>query len=152
MLIGLWGWIDPQEVHLREVANGLWPVPWIRLGSADRVLADYAVMLMVLLNFACARQARFDALLRCGRPIRFLAGHTFTLYLSHGIVIGLWETLLPVERGSARDIVAVATAIAVVALALHPFTEVLRRRMRRALEGGAAGAPDVKKPGSARLP
>jgi len=134
VLIGAWGWIDPQETTLREVANGLWPVPWIRLGSADRVLADYAVMLMVLLNFACARQARFDALLRCARPIRFLAGHTFTLYLSHGIVIGLWETLLPVERGSARDIAAIATAVAVVTLGLHPFTEVLRRALRRGLE------------------
>lgn len=142
VLIGLWGWIDPQEVYLREVANGLWPVPWIRLGSADRVLADYAVMLMVLLNFACARQARFDALLRCARPLRFLAGHTFTLYLSHGIVIGLWETLLPVERGSARDIVAVATAIAVVTLGLHPFTEVLRRRMRRRLDAGSMRGRD----------
>jgi len=140
-LIGLWGWIDPQETVLRGVANGLWPVPWIRLGSADRVLADYVVMGMVLLNFACARQARFDALLRWARPIRFLADHTFTLYLAHGIVIGLWEALVPVERGSARDIVAVATAIAVVALALHPVTEVLRRGMRRALERGWARGP-----------
>ena len=141
VLIGLWGWIDPQETVLRGVANGLWPVPWVRLGSADRVLADYVVMGMVLLNFACARQARFDALLRWARPIRFLADHTFTLYLSHGIVIGLWEALVPVERGSARDIVAVATAIAVTALALHPVTEVLRRGMRRALERGWARGP-----------
>lgn len=140
-LIGAWGWIDPQETYLRSVANGLWPVPWIRLGSADRVLADYAVMLMVLLNFACARQARFDALLRWARPIRFLADHTFTLYLSHGIVIGVWETLLPVERGSVRDIGAVAVAIVVVVLVLHPVTEVLRRAMRRALESGWGRRP-----------
>jgi peptidoglycan/LPS O-acetylase OafA/YrhL len=104
------------------------------MGSADRVLADYAVMLLVLLNFACARQAGFDGLLRVARPIRFLAGHTFTLYLSHGIVIGLWEAVLPVERGAAQQIVVLGVAIAVVALALNPLTEMLQRGLRRVFE------------------
>jgi peptidoglycan/LPS O-acetylase OafA/YrhL len=137
VLIGLWGWFDP-EPYLRGVANGLWPFPGIRMGSADRVLADYAVMLLVLLNFACARQARFDVLLRLARPIRFVAGHTFTLYLSHGIVIGLWQTLLPIERGAPHEILAIGTAIAVVALALNPLTEALQRGLRRGLEAGFA--------------
>jgi peptidoglycan/LPS O-acetylase OafA/YrhL len=137
ILIGLWGWLDP-EPYLRGVAQGLWPFAAIRMGSADRVLADYAVMLLVLLNFACARQAGFDGLLRVARPIRFLAGHTFTLYLSHGIVIGLWEAVLPVERGAAYQIVAVGVAIAVVALALNPFTEVLQRALRRVFDAGLA--------------
>jgi peptidoglycan/LPS O-acetylase OafA/YrhL len=108
------------------------------MGSADRVLADYAVMLLVLLNFACARQARFDALLRLARPIRFLAGHTFTLYLSHGIVIGLWQALLPIERGAPHEILAIGTAIAVVALALNPLTEALQRVLRRVFDAGLA--------------
>jgi peptidoglycan/LPS O-acetylase OafA/YrhL len=142
VLIGLWGWFDP-EPWLRGVANGLWPFPGIRMGSADRVLADYAVMLLVLLNFACARQARFDALLRLARPIRFVAGHTFTLYLSHGIVIGLWQTLLPIERGATHEILAIGSTIALVALALNPFTEALQRILRRvfdaALSLGARG-------------
>jgi peptidoglycan/LPS O-acetylase OafA/YrhL len=132
VLIGLWGWLDP-EPYLRGVANGLWPFPGIRMGSADRVLADYAVMLLVLLNFACARQARFDVVLRLARPIRFLAAHTFTLYLSHGIVIGLWQSVLPVERGAAHEILAIGTAIAVTALALNPLTEALQRLLRRAI-------------------
>jgi peptidoglycan/LPS O-acetylase OafA/YrhL len=106
------------------------------MGSADRVLADYAVMLLVLLNFACARQAGLDVLLRLARPIRFLAGHTFTLYLSHGIVIGLWTSVLPIERGAAYDIVAIGTAIAITALALNPLTDALQHTLRRALEAG----------------
>ncbi len=132
VLIGLWGWFDP-EPYLRGVANDLWPFPGIRMGSADRVLADYAVMLLVLLNFACARQAGFDALLRLARPIRFLAGHTFTLYLSHGIVIGLWQSLLPIERGATHEILAIGTAIAVVALALNPLTEKVQSMLRHIL-------------------
>jgi len=137
VLIGLWGWLDP-EPYLRGVANAWWPFHGIRMGSADRVLADYAVMLFVLLNFACARQAGFDVLPRLARPIRFLAGHTFTLYLSHGIVIGLWQSVLPIERGAAYEIVEIGTAIAVTALALNPLTETLQRRLRRAFDAGLA--------------
>jgi peptidoglycan/LPS O-acetylase OafA/YrhL len=137
VLIGLWGWTDP-ETYLRGVANGLWPFPGIRMGSADRVLADYAVMVLVLMNFACARQAGFDVLLRLARPIRFVAGHTFTLYLSHGVVIGLWQAVFPVERGATYDIVAIAAAIALVALALNPLTEALQRVLRRVFEAGLA--------------
>lgn len=137
VLIGLWGWLDP-EPYLRGVANAWWPFPGIRMGSADRVLADYAVMVLVLLNFACARQAGFDAILRLARPIRFLAAHTFTLYLSHGIVIGLWQSVLPIERGAGYEIVAIGTAIAVTALALNPLTEALQRGLRRAFDAGLA--------------
>jgi peptidoglycan/LPS O-acetylase OafA/YrhL len=108
------------------------------MGSADRVLADYAVMILVLLNFACARQARFDGLLRLARPIRFVAGHTFTLYLSHGVVIGLWQAVFPVERGAAHEIVAIGAAIALTALALNPLTEALQRVLRRVFDAGLA--------------
>jgi peptidoglycan/LPS O-acetylase OafA/YrhL len=129
-LVGLWGWLDP-EPYLRAVANGLWPFPGIRMGSADRVLADYAVALLVLVNFACARQAGFDGLLRLARPIRFLAAHTFILYLSHGVVIGFWRTAWPVERGTAQAIVPIAVAIALTALALNPLTARLQGWLRR---------------------
>lgn len=132
-LIGLWGWLD-LEPWLRGVANGLWPFAGIRMGSADRVLADYAVMIMVLVHFACARRAGFDLLLRWARPIRFVSAHTFTLYLSHGIVIGLWQTVFPIERGAAHEIVAIGAAIALTTLALQPLTVVLQRTLRKGLE------------------
>jgi peptidoglycan/LPS O-acetylase OafA/YrhL len=130
VLVGLWGWLDPEPV-LRLIAQEAWPFAGIRMGSADRVLADYPVALLVLLNFACARHAGFEFLRHCARPIRFLAAHTFTLYLSHGVVIGLWQSLLPIEPGSIRDIVGIGVAIAVVALALNPLTEGLQRVLRR---------------------
>lgn len=125
VLVGLWGWCDP-EPWLRELAQAAWPFAGIRMGSADRVLADYPVALLVLVNFACARHAGFGFLVRWARPIRFLSAHTFTLYLSHAIVIGLWQSLLPIERGAAHEIVAIAAAIAVTALVLNPLTEALR--------------------------
>lgn len=136
-LILLWGWFDP-EPWLRGVAQSLWPFAGIRMGSADRVLADYPVALLVLLNFACARHAGFERLLRLERPIRYLAAHTFTLYLSHALVIGLWQTLLPIERGAAHEIVAIGAAIVLTALALNPLTLVLQRKMQRGLTAALA--------------
>jgi peptidoglycan/LPS O-acetylase OafA/YrhL len=135
ILIGIWGWLDP-EPYLRGVANGLWPFHALRLGSADRVLADYPVALLVLLHFACARRAGFDRLLALARPIRFLAAHTFTLYLSHGVVIGFVQTVWPLERGSAQAIVSVAAAIALTALALNPLTVRLQRYLKRRFDAG----------------
>ena len=126
MAVALWGWFDP-EPYLRTLANAAWPLDGIRLGSADRVLADYAVCIMVLLNFACARHAGLGALLRAGPAIRRLSAHTFTLYLSHALVIGVWMAALPVERGHWLDIAAIGCAIAVTTLCLQPLTEALQR-------------------------
>jgi hypothetical protein len=101
------------------------------MGSADRVLADYAVGLMVLLNFAGARHARFALLERAAPAIRRLSAHTFTLYLSHGVVIGLWETVFPVQRGRFADIFDIALAIVLVTVMLQPLTETLQRVLWR---------------------
>ncbi|QJE01438.1 acyltransferase family protein [Massilia forsythiae] len=128
LLMALWGWLDPEPA-LRQVANGAWPFTAIRLGSADRVLADYAVMLIVLANFACARHAGFGLLERLRSPVRRMSAHTFTLYLSHGVVIGAWQTLVPIERGQPGTILALAAAIALVTVALQPLTVALQRAL-----------------------
>ena len=89
-----------------------WPFPGLPLGSADRFLGDYAVCAIVLLNFACARDAGFTALLRIAPAVRMLASYTFTLYLSHAMVIGVWLAVYPHERTSNADLLALAAAIA----------------------------------------
>jgi len=142
----LWGCFDP-EPWLRGVAQSLWPFAGIRMGSADRVLADYPVALLVLLHFACARYAGFGLLLRFAAPIRFLAAHTFTLYLSHTLVIGLWQSLWPIERGAAHDILAIGAAIVVVALVLNPLTVALQARLQRVLFAGSKKASSLRRQG-----
>ena len=47
-------------------------------------------------------------------------------------------SVLPIERGAAYEIVAIGTAIAVVALALNPLTEALQRGLRRVFDAGLA--------------
>jgi peptidoglycan/LPS O-acetylase OafA/YrhL len=137
VLLALWAWYDPEPA-LRLVARAAWPFTSLRMGSADRVLADYIVGVLVLANFACARHAGFGLLPRAARQIRFLSAHTFTLYLSHGIVICAWQALVPVQRGRFQDIAAIACAIVVLTAALQPFTEALQRGLRARLPAMAS--------------
>lgn len=129
VLLGLWAWYDPAP-GLRLVAQAAWPFSGIRMGSADRVLADYAVGLLVLMNFACARHAGFGLLARAARPVRFLSAHTFTLYLSHSLVICAWQALVVFRRGDPAVLAGLALAILAVAGALQPLTDLLYKRLR----------------------
>jgi peptidoglycan/LPS O-acetylase OafA/YrhL len=130
VLLAMWAWYDP-EPGLRLVARDAWPFASLRMGSADRVLADYIVGVLVLANFACARHAGFSLLPRAARPIRFLSAHTFTLYLSHSLVICAWQALVPFRRGDPAVLLGLALAIMLAAAALQPLTEGLQRGLRR---------------------
>jgi peptidoglycan/LPS O-acetylase OafA/YrhL len=145
LAIGAWGWFDP-EPQLRVLAQSAWPFAGIRMGSADRVLADYAVALLVVANFVCARAAGFAGLARVAGPVRRMAGLTYPLYLSHALVICLWQTLVPAARGAPGTIAGLALAIAATALAFDPLAGRLHGLMRRRLAGllnrtAAAAAP-----------
>jgi peptidoglycan/LPS O-acetylase OafA/YrhL len=150
VLIALWGWLDP-EPRLRILAQAAWPFAGIRMGSADRVLADYAVALLVLANFACARAAGITALARMARPVRRLAALSYPLYLSHAFVICLWQTLLPMTPGAPATIAGLALAIAAAALALDPLAARLHGALRRRLAGLLQRTPAATAPAEPRL-
>ena len=129
-----WGWLASigllclykilgLDVALRTLGIALWPFPALHLGSADRYLADYVVCMLVYLNFVLARQAGFPSLRAIERPLRALAAYTFTLYLVHGPVIGLWGAFYRHDRGSVLDIVLLSAAIAAATLVVGMLTE-----------------------------
>jgi peptidoglycan/LPS O-acetylase OafA/YrhL len=104
--------LSDLEHQLRSLAVSLWPYPHLPLGSAERVLADYLVCVLVVANFACARYAGFAMLERFPGHIRKLAFFTFPLYLAHSLVLGIWRAFHPHQAGSGLDLVVV-TIIAV---------------------------------------
>jgi peptidoglycan/LPS O-acetylase OafA/YrhL len=108
---------------LRMLGIDIWPFPALHLGSADRFLADYVVCALVFVNFLCARFAGFGGLARLAGPVRKLAAHTFTLYMSHFIVICAWLALYPHDPSSALDIAALTLLVALVTIALSALTE-----------------------------
>ena len=79
--IGMAEWDDAFKTWLHFTVPGWW-----RLVSSEKVLTDYLLGLLVMANFigfrACARW--FEGLLSANeRPVRFMAGATFSLYLFH---------------------------------------------------------------------
>lgn len=122
VLFGLYIGVD-AETPLRTLARDAWPFASFPLGNADRFLADYLTCAIVLANFACARDARFNALLRVAPAVRTLASHTFTLYLSHSIVIAAWLAVYPHDRSSGADVLALVAAIAASTAVLGAVTE-----------------------------
>lgn len=108
---------------LRALGKAIWPFPQLRLGSAECYLADYLVCALLYAHFVFARQARLTALLRWERPIRYLAGHTFTLYLVHSIAIGVWLVYYPHDADDWRDIVYISIVIAASTWLMALLTE-----------------------------
>lgn len=123
------------DVLLRAAGSAAWPFPAVPLKSADRYLADYLVAAIMVLHFLCARQAQFGALQAWQTPIRALAGTTFTLYLVHGLVLGLWEQFVSRQAANGVDLVLLTVCIAAVTYACTGLTDRLRAWIRRRFEG-----------------
>jgi peptidoglycan/LPS O-acetylase OafA/YrhL len=115
--------VSDTDVALRALANATWPFPGLPLKSADRYLADYAVCILVVANFLCAKNAVFSSLLRIEKPVRALASYTFTLYLVHVLVMRLWMMLYPHDRNSSVDVVALVVVIGVCTWLVGQATE-----------------------------
>lgn len=79
--IGMARWDDDLKTWLHAMVPGWW-----RLVSSEKMLTDYLLGLLVMANFigfhACARWF-LRILRRIERPVRYLAGATFSLYLFH---------------------------------------------------------------------
>jgi len=119
------------DVALRALGTAVWPFPSLPLGSADRYLADYIVCIIICLHFVFARAARITLPLRLQRPIRLLAAYTFTLYLVHGLVMGLWGQFYRHDPASALDTVLLTCCIGVATYACGFVTEKRRDWFRR---------------------
>jgi peptidoglycan/LPS O-acetylase OafA/YrhL len=100
-------------------------------------LSDYLLALLVFGNFVGMRKIsfRFEAvLLLIERPVRFLAGYTFTLYLLHQPLFLFWAAVL---RGDPKGHGYWLLTTAMVALSVGVvgyFTESKRHLVKRWLE------------------
>ena len=100
-------------------------------------LSDYLLTLLVFANFVGMRRVSFrfePLLLLIERPVRFLAGYTFTLYLLHQPLFLFWAAVI---RGDPKGYgywllttVMVALSVGLVGY----FTESKRHLLKRWLE------------------
>ena len=119
------------DLFLRALGISLWPFPAFPLGSADRYLADYVVCILVCIHFQCARQAGFSEMTTVAAPIRALAAYTFTLYLVHGPVMGMWQLFYRSHGARVLDAFLLGLCIAAATYACGYVTERRRQRFKQ---------------------
>ena len=122
------------DVALRALGTSQWPFAQLPLASADRYLADYVVCLLVCLNFVCAHHAPLLSLDAVARPVRALARYTFTLYLVHALVLGLWTQFYRHTPGSVSDTLLLLACICIATYACGQLTEHRRAWLRDGFE------------------
>jgi peptidoglycan/LPS O-acetylase OafA/YrhL len=126
--------LSGTEATLRGLVDATWPFPALPLGGTDRFVGDYLVGAIVVANFACARWARFEGIARVAGPIRVLSSYTFTLYLSHSLILGAWRSLGGLD-GSVAKAAAVTASIVASTWVLGMVTERRKDSYRRAFDG-----------------
>lgn len=98
-LVGIWAF---HEYGIREIA-GAWlesvigPHYYTELAYSKSFFSDYLLAALVFANFAGFRSIghRFTRVLNpLSRPIRYVAGYTFVLYLTHQPLIWLFKTAI----------------------------------------------------------
>ena len=111
----------------------------LQMTFARFAVADYLLGLLVFLQFAAMRNVApqlAPLLLRIERPVRWLAGYTFTLYLLHQPLFMFWTAVV---RGNPHGsgfwwMVTGLTAVSVVVIG--SFTEHRREWLRHTLRRG----------------
>lgn len=120
--------------YLRFLGNEIWSFDDFSLGSADRYLNDYAICVLVFLNFLSARFANFSKLISVETIIRSLSKYTYTLYLAHALVLSLWLNFYPHDNNDVMDVVGVSVAIFLSTYLLGKVTEDRKHWFKLAFE------------------
>jgi peptidoglycan/LPS O-acetylase OafA/YrhL len=100
-------------------------------------LSDYLLGLLVFLNFVgmrrvCGRLA--PVLFFIERPVRFLAGYTFTLYLLHQPLFLFWGAVIRGDPAGFSYWWMMTAMVGLSVLAIGHFTESKRHLLKRWLE------------------
>lgn len=132
-------------MHMLNVFNActLWfqgmVIPWLyrELAFSKFFIGDYLLCVLVVCNFIGMRNVahQLDSALRCiERPVRWVAGFTFTLYLLHQPVVFFWAAVLRpwMGRWSSWLLVTALTAASIVLISA--LTEQRRHHLKSWLE------------------
>lgn len=111
------------DVFLRALGNQIWVFHALKLGSADRYLADYVVCVIVIANFFFAFHARFRLSDLFARAIKLLSSYTFTLYLIHGVVMSAWVYFYTERTTALNDVLLLSMLVALATYVVGRVTE-----------------------------
>ncbi|PHV12107.1 acyltransferase family protein [Chitinimonas sp. BJB300] len=131
------------EAQVTAVFKGIIGPQWhTQLTFSKFFLSDYLLALLVFANFVGMRQLApvlGPLLLRVERPVRFLAAHTFTLYLLHQPLFLFWAAVLRGDPSGYGYWLATTGLLIVSVLVVGHFTENKRHALRHWLEAQLRG-------------
>jgi peptidoglycan/LPS O-acetylase OafA/YrhL len=129
-----------QLTRLRILGGQPFPVedaaPWRTPANWQAYLADYGVGLLVALNFlSLGLAATYWATLSRAveRPVRWLAGATFTLYLLHVPIAQFLAAVSPWQVGTLREQILVVAGTFSVVFLVAEYTERRKTAWRRVI-------------------
>ncbi len=138
-LIGLVGfhWVDVTALFATQFKALVGPAWHAEFTFSKFFLSDYLLGLLVFLNFVgmrrvCDRLA--PVLFFVERPVRFLAGYTFTLYLLHQPLFLFWGAVIRGDPAGPGYWLMTTALVSVSVLAIGYFTESKRHLLKRWLE------------------
>ncbi len=105
------------------------------LDHSVQFITDYIVGIFVIAGFVAARQLRFSPdsfLVRGGKPVAWLAGFTFSIYLLHRPFQHLLAQFYQFSAGDAPRAIELQTVILAIIILIGTFTERRNREWRRA--------------------
>lgn len=113
------------NVTVRDMMKGLVPGFW-RLDHSQQCVTDYMIALLIganILAFGSIGPRVRCAVLRLERPVRYMAGFTFSLYLFHRPFTQIAGQVFPNPGGEVVHGIAVASAITAICLGLSYLSE-----------------------------
>ena len=122
-----------------------WTRDWVgearfkELTFARYAIGDYLLGLLVFCNFAAMRNVAHQVaplLLTVERPVKWLAGYTFTLYLLHQPLFLFWAAVLRGDPSGYGYWWAVTGLTALSVVGVGAVTEHRRQGLRQALQRG----------------
>ena len=106
------------------------------LAHSREFAADYLFAILVVAMIAAARQLQFGPnswLVRCGKPITWAAGYTFSIYLFHRPLQQLASQFYQYQHGDQVKALLLSVIILLVVIALGSVTERRTSAWRRAI-------------------
>ncbi|MEM7465634.1 MAG: acyltransferase [Pseudomonadota bacterium] len=118
------------DIRLWQAGRDVWPFSSWPQGSTDQFLLDYMVCACAVVNLYCARYAKLSLPLTFNRLIPILAGYTFTLYLSHTIVMSTWKNNFEYNRENPLHVTCLIALIVLATFTIGQLTEKRRNHFK----------------------
>ncbi|MGR8946865.1 MAG: acyltransferase family protein [Gammaproteobacteria bacterium] len=111
------------DLRLWQLGIESWPFDGLPQGSTDQYLLDYVVCICTIVHLHCVRYAQLEEPKFVSKIVRALAAYTFTLYLTHTIVMQTWQNNFKYDNENLWSLALLCCLIVIVTYMVGALTE-----------------------------